>query len=313
MSWIDVAGAEGVPTIPVLGASMMGRTTQGSPSMAVLPQEEGGVLSYIASVKSAQFFSGSRSGRLDASGMDVSSAALSSAVVTFPHKVLLVDATSNLHPFFIRLDTGPIRLATIAHAFNYRVAVLRDGVRMAVRVGRSRKAEGRILEDTDVSWGHQVAVRFQIVSVLALEVPAFLQNIENLQAVSPDVHLSCKPWGHVDHCSGDCECLSSDRMGAYVHDLALMPLEYLSVTDLEDASVHTGGSGVWKSHVSGIGAERPRSLPFVSQRPGTYGRMLLAVYVWWKTGLLVTSDWLRPVTRGGGLEGGPTGPSVQCG
>ena len=31
--------------------------------------------------------------------MDVSLAALSSAVVSFPHKVLLVDATSNLHPW----------------------------------------------------------------------------------------------------------------------------------------------------------------------------------------------------------------------
>ena len=110
--------------------------------------------------------------------MDVSSAALSSAVVSFPQKVLLVDAISNLHPFCThQLDAGPIRLATIAHAFNYRVAVLRDGVRSATRVGRSRRAEGRIfLEDTDVPWGHQLAVMFQIVSALALEVPAFLQN-----------------------------------------------------------------------------------------------------------------------------------------
>ena len=65
-------------------------------------------------------------------------------------------------------------------------------------VGRSRRAEGRILEDTDVPWGHQVAVMFQIVSALALEVPAFLQNNENLQGVPPDVQLSCEPWGHVD-------------------------------------------------------------------------------------------------------------------
>ena len=102
-----------------------------------------------------------------------------------------MDATSNLHPFLThRLDSGPIRLATIAHAFNYRVAVLRDGVRSAARVGRSRRT-GRILEDMDVSWGHQVAVMFQIVSTLALEVPAFLQNIENLRGVSPDVQLSC--------------------------------------------------------------------------------------------------------------------------
>ena len=60
------------------------------------------------------------------------------------------------------------------------MAVLRDGVRSATRVGRSRRAEGRILEDMDVPWGHQVAVMFQIVSALALDVSAFLQNIENV-------------------------------------------------------------------------------------------------------------------------------------
>ena len=63
-----------------------------------------------------------------------------------------------------------------------------------------------------------------------------------------------------------------------------------------------------------MGVGRPGSVPFVSDRPGAYGRLLLAVYVWWKTGLLVSSDWLRPVTRGGGgLEGGPSGPSARFG
>ena len=77
--------------------------------------------------------------------MDVSLAALSSAVVPFSRTILLVDINSDLHTFFMhRLNAGPIRLATIAHAFNYRVAVLRDGVKSAAPVGRSRKAEGRI-------------------------------------------------------------------------------------------------------------------------------------------------------------------------
>ena len=231
-------------------------------------------------MKSAQFFSESRSGRPEGSEMDVSSAALSSAVVFCPHTVLFVDTTSNLHPFFAhRLYAGPIRLVTIAHACNYRVAVLRDGVRSATRVGRFRRAEGRILEDTDVPWGHQVAVMFQIVSALALEVPAFLQNIENLRGVSPDVQL-WGPWGHVDHSGGGCECLSSDRTGAYVHGLSLMPKECLPVSELEDKSVSTGGARM--SHVSGIGAGWPGSVPFMSHRPGAYSRLLLATWAcWW--------------------------------
>ena len=44
-------------------------------------------------------------------------------------------------------------------------------------------------------------------------------------------------------------------------------------------------------------------MPFVSDRPGVYDRLLLTVYVWWRTGLLVSSDWLQPVTRGGWQAG----------
>ena len=43
----------------------------------------------------------------------------------------------------------------------------------------------------------------------------------------------------------------------------------------------------------------PALIPFVSCRPGAYGRLLLAVYEQRLTGLLVSSDWLRPVMRGG--------------
>ena len=107
-----------------------------------------------------------------------------------------MDATSSLHPFFMhRLDIGPIRLTTIAHAFNYRVAVLRDGVKSAARVGCSRRAAERFLEDVGIPWGHQVAVMFQIVCALALDVPSVLQDIESLNGVSPNVSLSCEPWG----------------------------------------------------------------------------------------------------------------------
>ena len=54
------------------------------------------------------------------------------------------------------------------------------------------------------------------------------------------------------------------------------------------------------SHASGMGAGRPGSVSFMSHRPGAYGRLLLAVYVRWKTGLLVSSDWFVPVMRGAG-------------
>ena len=220
---------------------------------------------------SAGSLSGSRADCPNALGKDVSSASLSSAVVPFSQTVLRVDVSCDLHPLFVhKLDAGPMQLATIAHAFNYRVAVLRDGVKSAIRVGRSRKAEGRMLTDTDVSWGHQVAVMFQILSTLALEVPTFLQNIEGLWGVSPNVQLYCEPYGHVDHSDANCDCLSSDRMSAYVHGLALMPRECLPVSKAEDASVHTEDSGARMSHAYCMGVGRPGSVPFVSHRPGAY-------------------------------------------
>ena len=54
-----------------------------------------------------------------------------------------------------------------------------------------------------------------------------------------------------------------------------------------------------------LGVGRPESVPFVSDRPGAYGRLLLAVYVRWKSGVLVPSDWLRPVRWGGWRTGVP--------
>ena len=69
--------------------------------------------------------------------MDVLSTSLNSAVVPFSQTVIRVDVSCDLHPFFAhKFDAGPIQLVMIAHAFNYRVAVLRDGVKSAIRVGR---------------------------------------------------------------------------------------------------------------------------------------------------------------------------------
>ena len=110
---------------------------------------------------------------------------------------------------------------TIAHAFNYRMAVVRNGVKSAVRVGRSRKAEGRFLSGSDIPWGQQVAVMFQIVSTMALELPSFLAELENLRGISLNVHLNYEPWGHINHEDINCDCQSSDRTAAYVHDLTV--------------------------------------------------------------------------------------------
>ena len=184
-------------------------------------------------------------------------------------------------------------------AFNYRVAVLRDGVRSAVRVGRSRKAETCFLKNVNITWGQQVTVMFQIVSTLMEEVPAFALRMRELQGVSPNIQLKDNPWGHVEHCDANCTCLESDRTGAYVHCLLPLPgtLDSTPPNDNE-VSVEVENGFTFNDDCGYLGIGRPGSIPFVSEKPGAYGRLLLAVYVRWKTGLLISSDWLRPVTRG---------------
>ena len=66
---------------------------------------------------------------------------------------------------------------------------------------------------------------FQIISMLALELPSFLEALADIRGVSPDVQLDCEPWGHMDHSEGHCSCRSSDRTAAYVHELALISRE----------------------------------------------------------------------------------------
>ena len=182
MSWIKTPQPVGTPEIPVLGASNVAHTSQGSPSIDVLPPDEGVVLADVDSVGCMRSTSGSQASCRtmtddDGSGMGVSSGSVSSAVTPFLSTMLRIDGSCVLHPFSLpKLDAGPIRLMTIAHAFNYRIAVLRDGVKSALRVGRSRKAAGRFLMDTDLLWGQQVAVMFQIISTLTLEVPSFLRQ-----------------------------------------------------------------------------------------------------------------------------------------
>ena len=135
-----------------------------------------------------------------------------SEAIPFATTAIRMNDTSTLHPFFPhKSDAGPVRLMTIAHAFNYRMAVLRDGVKSAVRVARARKAEGCFLANSDIPWGQQVAVMFQFVSTMALELSSFLGELEELRGMSPNVQLHFEPWGHINHEDVDCEFQTSDR------------------------------------------------------------------------------------------------------
>ena len=175
VSWLSTKQSLAAPSVPILGASTMQRRSHSSPSLTVAAPAEGTRIADVDLVSSSLDPSG-------ISGMDIASAPLVAVPIPVESRAVRIDLACVIHPFYIhKMDSGPVRLMTIAHAFNYRVAVLRDGVRSAVRVGRSRKAEKCFLKDVNITWGQQVTVMFQIVSTLMEEVPAFALRMRELQ------------------------------------------------------------------------------------------------------------------------------------
>ena len=158
-SWITISPPGGTPAVPMLGASTVAHTSRDSPSVTALPPDEGVELAdvdYLRDGRSMSCHSESEHASMPSEGGR--RASLTDSVVLeaspFAAVALRIDDTSALHPFSPhKSDAGPVQLMTIAHAFNYRMAVLRDGVKSTVRVGRSRKTEGCFLSNSDIPWG----------------------------------------------------------------------------------------------------------------------------------------------------------------
>ena len=292
VSWLTSKENSIEPSVTVLGASTMPRTDQNSMSVESPSREMEGVATDVQSVKK-------RSVSITSS-VDVSSATLNSVPSKGEGALVTLDSSSVIHPFHVhKLDSGPVRLMTVAHAFNYRVAVLRDGVRSALRVGRSRKAERCFLTNANIPWGQQVMVMFQIVSTLMAEVPEFDLVMRELQGIQPYIQLEDDIWGHGGKCGEACACLLTDRTEAFVHCLIPPPVSPTLIPNPgSTASDGMIGGFSFRDDCGYLGVGRPGSIPFVSMRPGAYGRLLLLVYVRWKSGLLIHSDWIRPVARG---------------
>ena len=263
VSWLTTKKLSSAPSVMILGASTMQRTLPSSLSLTVAPPAEG---TLIADVEPNHSVSSSIDPS-DLSRVDVTSAPLISVPLRVESQVVEIDSSCVIHPFYIhKMDSGPVRLMTIAHAFNYRVAVLRDGVRSAVRVGRSRKTETCFLMDVNISWGQQVTVMFQIVSTLMEEVPAFALRMRELRREQPKVQLIENPWGHVEDCVATCNCLDSDQTGAYVHCLnSRTGLSDSTPRDDADVSGEVGAGFTFNNDCGYLGVGRAGSIPFVSE------------------------------------------------
>ena len=282
VSWLEKKQLSMAPSVPILGASTMQRTSQSSPSLTVAAPAEGAI---IADVKSDQLGDSSVVPSVT-SGMDITSAPLISVPISAERRPARIYPSCVIHPFYIhKMDSGPVRLMTVMEW------------PLGSDVPERRKRF--FLGEVNISWGQQVTVMFQIVSTLVEEVPAFALRLEEQQGESPDVRLQDDPWGHVKLCDANCACLNSDRTDSYIHSLLPRPKTCDSTPQNDDEISGVVEDGFMFNNDCGyLGVGRPRSIPFVSEKPGAYGRLLLAVYIRWKTGLLISSDWLRPVTRG---------------
>ena len=103
----------------------MHRTLPSSLSLTMAPSAEETVIADGESIHSVS----SSIDPSDLSQVDVTSAPLISVPLQVESQTAEIDSSCVIHPFYIHnMDSGAMRLMTIAHAFNYRVAVLRDGV-----------------------------------------------------------------------------------------------------------------------------------------------------------------------------------------
>ena len=170
---------------------------------------------------------GGSASRSDASSVTGLPSALSLPQSSLPLLPLIqIGPGHMLHPFSVNhFDAGPVCLASIAHAFNYRVAMLRDGIKQATRTSRSKKAERSFLDDVALPW--------VIVRALAGDVPAASGCITDFHSVSPDVLLSYEPWGHAHHACVNCgrgQELMFMRFRLFMMGQVLMLIRPLSVS-----------------------------------------------------------------------------------
>ena len=146
-SWLTIPPTGGTPAVPRMGASTVAHTSRDSPSVTALPPDEGVEMADVDSEQNEQsmlWYRGSirTNTRSDGDQSSLRSGSANQPAILFTPPVVRIDDTSVLHPYFPhKSDAGPVRLMIIAHAFNYRMAVLRNGMKSAVRVARARKAE----------------------------------------------------------------------------------------------------------------------------------------------------------------------------
>ena len=306
VSWLTLQESSIKPSVTVLGASTMHRTRPSSLSLGSDPSNVEGAMTGDRSVRDGDVSI--------TSSLDVSSATLISVHSRAESVSVELDSSCVIHPFYVhKMDSGPVRLMTIAHAFNYRVAVLRDGVKSALRVGRSRKAERCFMINADIPWGQQVAVMFQIVSTLMADVPEFALVMMELRGMQPHIQLLDDTWGHDGKCVKACDCLLPDRAEAFVHCLIppLLPSGPIPDTGSIDSTMESAGF-TFREDCGYLGVGRPGSIPFCFREARRLWPFVVSSVCAMDVGFAHILG-LAQTGYSGSVEGCPAGPGRRTG
>ena len=145
VSWLTSKESSIKPSVMILGASTMHRTVPSSLSITAAPSAEEGEAAGGNSTPPVRL---SRDPSVSVtSSVDVSSATLISVLSRVESTSGELDSSCVIHPFHVhKMDSGPVRLMTIAHAFNYRLAVLRDGSTVGSSSGTVKKGGKMFLD-----------------------------------------------------------------------------------------------------------------------------------------------------------------------
>ena len=109
--------------------------------------------------------------------------------------------------------------------------------------------------------------------------------MRELRGEQPRVQLMNNSWGHGEDCVAKCDCLDSDRAGAYVH--CLIPRTDLVVStprDNDDVSVYITTGFAFNDICGYLGVGRAGSIPFVSEKNGRIWPVIVS-------SLCTVEDW----------------------
>ena len=115
VSWLTTKKLSSAPSVRILGASTMQRTLPSPLSLTVAPPAKG---TLIAEAESNHSVSSSVDPSIQ-SGVDVKSAPLIYVPLRVEGQIVGIDSSCVIHPFYThKMDSGPVRLMTIAHALS---------------------------------------------------------------------------------------------------------------------------------------------------------------------------------------------------